>query len=48
MRENARELDLSLVESPVSSDAIKRSLASQQFGLLAMNAIDNKNARLCF
>ncbi|WP_187275885.1 OmpA family protein [Parahaliea aestuarii] len=43
MRENARELDQSLVESPISSDAIKRSLASQQFGLLAINAIDSKN-----
>ncbi|WP_157976450.1 OmpA family protein [Parahaliea mediterranea] len=43
MRENARELDQSLVESPISSDAIKRSLATQQFGLLAMNAIEGQN-----
>lgn len=42
MRENARELDLSLAEAPVSSDSIKRSLASQEFGLLAMSQIENR------
>ena len=39
IRDSARELDRSLVESPVASESIKRSLASQQFGLLAMNRI---------
>ena len=37
MRESARELDLSLAESPISSESIKRGLSSQDFGLLAMN-----------
>ncbi|MEQ9465233.1 MAG: OmpA family protein [Haliea sp.] len=42
IRESARDLDLSLSETPISSDSIKRSLASQEFGLLAMSQIENK------
>ncbi|MFV0278478.1 MAG: OmpA family protein [Parahaliea sp.] len=37
MRENARQLDHSLVDKPISGDSIKRSLASQEFGLLSAN-----------
>lgn len=44
MRESARDLDLSLAESPISSDSIKRSLSSQDFGLLAMSQTENKTA----
>ena len=39
IREHARELDRSLAEAPVASESIKRSLASQEFGLLALNRI---------
>ncbi len=39
MRENARQLDHSLVDTPISSDSIKRSLSSQEFGLLSVNAL---------
>lgn len=44
IRESARDLDLSLTEAPISSDSIKRSLASQEFGLLALSQIENKTA----
>ncbi len=37
MLDSARELDQSLAGSKISSDSIKRSLAAQEFGLLAMN-----------
>lgn len=44
MRDSARELDQSLAESPISSDSIKRSLASQQFGLLSMAQIEQRSS----
>lgn len=39
MRENARQLDHSLVDTPISSDSIKRSLSSQEFGLLSTDRL---------
>lgn len=39
MRENARQLDHSLVDTPISSDSIKRSLSSQEFGLLSVDSL---------
>ncbi len=35
LRKNAQELDRSLASKPVSGESIKRSLASQEFGLLS-------------
>ncbi|WP_165787186.1 OmpA family protein [Pseudohalioglobus lutimaris] len=39
MRENARQLDHSLVDTPISGESIKRSLSSQEFGLLSINTV---------
>lgn len=43
MRENARQLDHSLVDTPISGESIKRSLASQEFGLLSVSSIASGN-----
>lgn len=39
MRDNARQLDHSLVDTPISGESIKRSLASQEFGLLSASSM---------
>lgn len=43
MRDNARQLDHSLVDSPISGESIKRSIASQEFGLLSVAGMASSN-----
>ena len=35
IRKTAKEIDLNIVDKPISRDSIKRSLSTQQFGLLS-------------
>ncbi|MFK8018591.1 MAG: OmpA family protein [Pseudomonadales bacterium] len=43
IRSTAKELDVSLASKPVSSESIKRSLASQEFGLLSLTKFSKTN-----
>lgn len=45
MQNNARQLDHSLIDKPISGEAIKRSLASQEFGLLSNDSPAGRNLR---